>query len=899
MVASYDYSEKDPVHRAHYQAAVPIQDRSTHPSLVSAGSYPRLTGIDGRYMGSFRRFPGFKQAVDIRDVAVLHHEHGVGTLQTDSNTKVDDITEVYFFKYISVQVVAGLYSWNDEPMPNAVSGRVFRGFVVAHDYEDGTDSNTRRGMVRFVYYDTEESAWRSIVLLQEYKGGTLDARYHIDTAHENFEGDGAVITADSEYDVAAMGPFIYLTVSRGSPAGKPGIQSYDGTIPRDYYTRSVRFQQIAASTLSVQTFYTEFGPLQNPFFYEGHPVAIESAGAGHLHEGYTVRTGMRLFSSYKNVSGPLLQSGDVEGIDSGNDGKVQWTRDGSVDDTSDDTDTGRGFVDVADMGVDDDYLGPWIRVYRTIDSYWFENEGLDAGTILGGTMFREEDRRVYDRTISASGAGYSASYKGTDSNPYGFYDMQAGRLPDAALVCGARFDPRDTDTAFAPYHLRLLFPYSQTLLRVGSMPRANEPAVTIDREEILSWGALTKYAPEECRVANCTPLGSGQDERILALAAAGDAAFAIGDSAVFRIRRNGNWLTIAEVESSAGGVGRYAALGVGSALYYISPSGGYIIDSASNEIQFISALSRIILEDWRGTLSSIRMAYDSRLGALCILNDTQDEMLLLWSNNGLITTLRDVPFRWATQGVNPADRGHARSFWINSLGVIYTPNADRDTDEAQTMCGGNRTSGSVEYKWNGTQQRALSAYNVTLDSVELNTQFPIGIVGFKVYVLSGNCAGESRVIAERTDSWTLAVSEAFSEALAVGDRFAIAPVVFEVVGWPFQDTDIGHDLFQRKVVASMAHDIKMLAGDTSGVNCFIEHAVYTRGDINLGDEVLVKEIPMSADPTFNYSDVRAGGGGSTIHPAWRQFASDLDFEWLSGLGLGMLYEGGGESLPSG
>jgi len=1024
-----------------YRAAQPVQNRRVHPSLVPAGEYVRLTGIDGRFAGSFRRFPGFIDTLDLKTIDVA--------TTNDANA----ISNVWFFKHISVQAPKFLYwnphnangtdpvndtDFNNSPVSdwdahakgkfdvdNATypSGQplVLRGFVVAHDYKDSTDSDAVKGVLRFVYWDPKASAWRSQILLREVKT-LVDARWDVSTDHAQFGTGGSFINSTSEYDAVAMGPFIYFCVNRGTIADENSIENGE-LIPGDFYRRSVR---VESKPDSFQWKFTQFGPLTSPATKVDPtvtPIATATTGLdGEFHSNSRVRVSARMFSDLKNVAGPLYLIGqgncsadddvlDIElltgqlveypstewpislsAIDLVTNGDFTsdlsswvagagWAFDAgrarATSATSSLTQTGilevgkwyrvvlttaditggqlhvesgtpngdmeGGFhtpIDISGTHVivfkalsvdftlrgdnysgtvdnviineatclhtsnDDRLMGPRIRGYRSIDSHWFETTGVDIPGLIGGTIFRETSFTIgYEGTAPTDATLKSLANYGLAAKEHSSETglrLRFGLTADVSLTTLARLDPFKDDNAEAPEKLRLLAGYQGTLLRIGTMPLAGEPAVTVDREEILSWGSLVRYAPEQCRITDATPLGSVQDERILTMVTAGDYAFAIGDSAIYRVHRNGSLLGINEVQTLVGGVGRYAAVGVGSALYFVGSTGLYVVDGATNEFQLVTSVDRIIQEDWRGSLGSIHMAYDQRLGALIVLNETRDEAILLWQNTGLTTNLEDVSFKFGTQGIDPETAGAARSFWIDSDGDIMTPNAEREDDTAQTMVGGARAVGSVQVAWNAG---FASGSTPTVLKVPLTWKLVSQMAGAKIYFLSGGLNGTSATIAT-VDTVTneITLTEAVSDPPASGDRYSIAPIVYEVIGWPIQDERIGPEVFIRKVIRAMRHHVLLLDGHTTNsgafanVNLLMQHRMYKRGLLTATDILQTSEAQMSSDPTKNASSIPQAG--STLIPAWRQLASDLDFELLSGRVDGTVTMSGSESSPS-
>lgn len=864
-----------------YRAAEPVQDRRNHPTLVPAGSYPRLIGVDGRFAGSFRRFPGFFSVVDIAAVPI-ETQAGWPT------TSIPADAAAWFFKYVTVQVIPKLQAKGNvdtsktlEPLPNA-RARVFRGFVVAHPYTivDGAHAGESHGVLRYVYVDPMDGAWKSKVLLIAIAPfATNENVSDIDAGNPT-----STIDADSEIDVASYGPFITYCLNPAIPPDS--VSTTDGSAPRAAYRKSIRVVSTGALITDLEWQFTEFGPLRHPPGWDTTADAwITSPSTGTITGASGVA--VRVFSLFKNVEGPLLQEVNKAAPSSANSKYFLNNSAGPL-------------PSLAALGVDDDLLGFRLRGYRTLDSDSF-SVVEETISIAGGTFFREVEVGFNTRNGNPalpSGA-FPEGAGGTGSFQTGTYNLDLGESEDAVIARGARVDPFRDDTAFAPERLHRLLMYQGTLLRMGTTPIAGPPKTTVDRDNILSWGSLQKFSPEQCRIVDSTPLGSQQDEVIHSLVSAGDYAFAVGDSGVFRLQRSGQVLSVTQLQSLTGGVGRYAAIGVGTSLFFVAPNAMYVVDGATGSFQVVTVMDRIINEDWRGALGSIRMAYDNRLGALFILNTDKEEAVVLWSNTGVVTTLKDMNFAFGTEGVNPADAGFHRSFWLTQKGLrVLTPNADRTTTEALTMAGGHRTgSNGFPIAWMGMlDDFTLGVPTITPTFFDLgiapSRKFPILPDSYAyVYVLTGAFAGSKSLITVSSDERSMQLKGLPGTILAT-DIISIAPVVFEIIGWPLQNPQQGLDVFQVKVVTSVGHNIQVLGGTTSGTHS-MNHRLYRRGDLN----TIIAETSTSldADPSKNYSYINQRG--PTIHPSWVQLSSDLDFELLSGIVHAKMTSSEAESSP--
>lgn len=744
-----------------YPVEAPFQNRRNHPTRVTPGSWVRTWGIDGRFLGAARTFPGFKKVLDIKGAPFNNSSSdywkdlSTQDPETDpyywtvpiNNNEEDGVTEIWFCKFLSVQVpefesVKGSSTTH--------GGRVLRGWAIAHPQPD----NDNRGVFRFYFYDPVLERWAYHDLLKEVEDldeikadrstpASSDPEWPFVTFYTDQSG---LVASTSSYEVASQGNFIYFSILR-QPEGT-------GENVINSWHRSIRVQGIGLTTdCTTNVFYlnshslwipSHIGPLDLRLddelseTVEGAQNYPENYGPpiynlGRTEDASTVITqkikcGIITFCTSKNVKSPIQQIGET----SVNEKKIVWDTDWTFyEDSGSDVFYRRRLPWY--------YLGIKLRPYRTMDTQLFSDTNGQS-FILGGTMFREESEEIWEDGDIVDNTDYSAATS--------VGDPEAGDVEDEVVVAQPALDPYSDDTAFAPKKIRLILPYQATMLRIGSVPQTPQPDTINDRDDILSWGALDKFAPEQFRVVDSTPLGASLDEYALSLIAAGDYAFVVGDTSIFRIHRAGNRIAINEIQTLAGGVSRFAAVGVGTTLFYVSPTGLFAVEGASGEFQLVSALDRIIQNDWRASLSSLHLVYDNNLGAVALLNTTEKEMILLWNNTGAITGLRDIPFKFGTQGIDPVYQDHNRSWWITDAGIVYTINSERssvsygtDTQGAKSLCGGD-----PDKIWNISLPADLHTVTKVRIPVSSVGEFDLSAEEFSVYFLDGDNAGESRVI---------------------------------------------------------------------------------------------------------------------------------------------------------
>ena len=185
----------------------------------------------------------------------------------------------------------------------------------------------------------------------------------------------------------------------------------------------------------------------------------------------------------------------------------------------------RGGYDAArpEASVEEEYAIR-LRQYRSLDTFWFTSTAGAAaavGTIAGGTLWREENNLIQAEvgdSVFLDGAKYSPTLAVHPAESV-VEIRQCYTEADGVVATKKSINQFRDDTALCPSILNRLLTYSGTLLRSGGAPRAGGDSTTLDRNNILSWGGLTGYAPEQFRVSDSTPLGSQQDEVIHALRA--------------------------------------------------------------------------------------------------------------------------------------------------------------------------------------------------------------------------------------------------------------------------------------------------------------------------------------------------------------------------------------------
>jgi len=383
------------------------------------------------------------------------------------------------------------------------------------------------------------------------------------------------------------------------------------------------------------------------------------------------------------------------------------------------------------------------------------------------------------------------------------------------------------------------------------------------RPEELCWSHTGRDEPENFPAFNRYSL-KGAGETFLGFETAGDHLFALTEGSIYKVLRSGSIVSLNNTLSKIGVVSRYAVTGVGNTLFVITKGGVKSLDGNSGAVKSISALNRVVIDEdqWGGSLEAIHMEYDAALGALVLLNTTKKECLFMWESTGAVTKVVDAPWSHLASGPNVATSGAQRVYFIMSDGGVHTVDADREMGK-RSMCG----TGADETV-NGTCTTASDT-----QIIDSGATFPANCVGHKVYILNGTDEGVAVTITARNNDTTLTVS-GLTEPTTKATRYAIAPVVTELVFPQLAGYRNEPDPFTRKVTKSMSAAFSDLDGETdpdSDVNATLRFGVWRNGSRLLETEANINILPDKCLASVNVGDAR-------VYPSLRFLSGNLDFE---------------------
>ncbi|KKM90949.1 hypothetical protein LCGC14_1233500, partial [marine sediment metagenome] len=229
------------------------------------------------------------------------------------------------------------------------------------------------------------------------------------------------------------------------------------------------------------------------------------------------------------------------------------------------------------------------------------------------------------------------------------------------------------------------------------------------------------------------------------------------------------------------------------------------IDGNTGAINSVTVLDRILLDDseWAGTLGSVHMEFDARVGALVLMNTSKNEVYILWESTGAVTRLEDIPWTHLTSGPDVLTDGASRVYFVSDAAKVHVIDGSREMGK-RSMCG--TTAGET---MNGT----FTAGTTTTALFDTAATMPANCVGFKVHILSGDLLGESTVIIARASATELTVT-ALSGTPAVGDRYSVAPVVTRLILPVMTGVEGRPDPFTRKILSSIMASFSDLGGHT-------------------------------------------------------------------------------------
>lgn len=832
--------------RWKYDTNFPGANLKQNPQGVSSPALVESIGVDGRFVGAIRPFPG------MGDKTI----HGLG----DAASPLTGITHV---QYVSIQ--------------DGMSSTTLRGLAFIADASSGGGK-----ALWFVYRDGNGADQTEELLAfnarPEHKLATYGDRISItSTGRYLYLVASGIVTSTSypfidgqasPYNIAVYKDF---KVNRYDPVGDPsGFRvRLLGSLPKRCI--AYRFNRIVEDG-------DPSGAQSSGSILEGQ---IQGTGGGLLAGPYTL--GIELVSRKHQLRSPIRwASRDVaEGGTSDLKLGVRINPGANPNETSEFHNTTSRVPERWGIGVWDG-----VRIWRTAKGLPLVGGGTVGTYELSGELYLLKS--YFEEEIAATLGSEAIFYWGvpaprnnTDVAADSVYSGQTAReyqqLPDEGLLAQTQHDTYLDEWGSAP-KMRLVVQYEGLLVGISDVTQPDNPSqdweYTDQWPEEIVWSSMNSNEIENFPVANYHRV-QDPGEHFWALESAGDHLFAISTGGVYKLTRSGSQMSVNRLQFRLGGVGRYSQTGVGNSLYMVTKAGVKEIDGNTGEIQSITALDRLINDDseWAPSLGSIWVEYDATVGAIILLNTAKKEAVLIWENTGAITKIEDCPWTFLTAGPDIKTNGPQRAYWVMPDGSVHCMDGAREMGK-RSMCG--MASDEIA---NAVATTPLTTTRITVTSSDV---IPRNCVGHLLYILSGDLAETSTEITARVDDNTVDVV-ALSSALDAGDRVSISPVHTRITLAQLMGEGGQVNPFQVKIATGMAASMSDTGGElsSSATNKWFTMGVRRGTTVLDSTEVLFNERPDKAVGRVN-------ARGTRLYPFLEMFGGNQDWELQGVLVHGIL-----------
>jgi hypothetical protein len=310
------------------------------------------------------------------------------------------------------------------------------------------------------------------------------------------------------------------------------------------------------------------------------------------------------------------------------------------------------------------------------------------------------------------------------------------------------------------------------------------------------------------------------NDKIIGFQTVGDSLLGLSSTKMYWILKSGVSAVIRELHDGYGLVNKKAVTSTGSQCFAITYKGAVLIDQRGG-LTGVNVLDKLLLEEWVSSIESVKVAQDSRMGCIFVLNTSNGEAALMWERTRSVSELEDCTFADVAEGVDPKGSDDRRGLFVTSGGWIMRPDDAREKDDGSS---GTRTS---MFDVDG-QINVLAATGSGVNTINLQTPTDSSWVEAKIVVVSG---------AQRGDEYTITVSGGGGNNLTVAEtvidpgenaRLVVSPVKFRAQGWMLAQisrdgTSQGMDLFRGRYVESIGADFEGISGAGAGT----DYATYT------------------------------------------------------------------------
>lgn len=444
--------------------------------------------------------------------------------------------------------------------------------------------------------------------------------------------------------------------------------------------------------------------------------------------------------------------------------------------------------------------------------------------------------------------------------------VTVGTLTDDALLWQDVYYPEWEDVGVPPQSGAVAFFDGVTFM--GSDTTAGSANTQI------VWSQVAKSNPEAFNTTTGSYTWDSTDGRVVRFVRAGDFLFVFTEGAAYRVAKSGTNLLFTRMHSGRSLVNDAAAHELGRDIFAVTDLGVSIFDGVSGAMQTIGALDRLVLETWVANKSSLFVTADAMLGCSFVVNPTLQDAAVVWHATGAVSMLEDCDFVAAATGPHPVltGGGRSRAFFVTVDGQILYP------DASGTMNGSMRGLVPASVTVNGAAT-AFGASTITmLTSVGWTTA---ALKGAQLYVWSAaneEIGPQAKTIVSvgGTGDHTITVTPAFSPAVAVGDKFTIAPVPFKVTAWPAPAAGAPAE-FGRRIVKIMGVSLARLTGASGNANARLRMGMCR--NLEVVPAAGCKFVTASETTADNFAYINIDG--VSLEPYVEAISAGLGFELLA------------------
>lgn len=439
---------------------------------------------------------------------------------------------------------------------------------------------------------------------------------------------------------------------------------------------------------------------------------------------------------------------------------------------------------------------------------------------------------------------------------------------------------------------------------------AESSAETSPSKGRIRWSSLKYNSPELFNV-NSVYYGLPTEDPIAFHIVAGNL-IGFGRTKLFHVRKEGDAIRVQEMHEGYGVINKHAADVVGSVCYFVSDTGLKVI-TANGQLDEITSLDYLIIEQWQGYKDEIWVAFDPFLNALVVLNTALEHAAIIWFKTNTVTEIVDARFNgvcrvpWYVDPTDATSKMTERAVFSGKDGGLYVINWDRSVGVDPSTAVGDLNPVKNSMMPTGgdsifvVTSQGIGGASTSLAVSTAGLTMPTDIDNAYLYELTGDYVGRKhQILSVAGNTFTVAGSP--PDVPDVGVRIGISPVYSRWVGHTIMPKEengvpIGSptDFLRVRHVSSMTCAMV----DVQGINSTSTYARW-RGQLwkgNAYNDPYTEQFPMTnaggvirsiregESPNaaaFGASETgpKHGANATAIAPGWECFTPDVDYKLL-------------------